>query len=295
MIPRLSAIIPTYNYAAYLKDAITSVLKQSIRDLELIVIDDGSTDNTVEVVESIKDQRLLYHFQDHQGVSAARNTGIRLSSGKYLAFLDADDIWLPQKSALQIREFEENPDIGLVYGSYELIDSGGNHLATRDVGINKANCLEKLICGNCIAGSASTSMINRDVFMKSGLFDPHLIAGEDWDMWLRIARYYEILGLKDVISCIRLHDKNSSSQAKMMDQGFQMVLDKFFNQPDLPFHLSKLEKKARSKAKIAAGLLAARREDYRLSLILSLQALRYQISLSDAYNLLFRSIFQLMI
>lgn len=294
-MPLLSAIIPTYNYAAYLKDAITSVLEQSIYDLELIVIDDGSTDNTIEVVETIKDKRLYYYFQEHHGVSAARNMGIQLSSGKYIAFLDADDIWLPQKSDLQIRTLEENPGVGLVYGSYELIDSGRNRLATREVGIITSNCLEKLICGNYVAGSGSTSMVNREVFRKAGLFDPHLTAGEDWDMWLRIARYYEMRGLKEVVSCIRLHVRNSTSQARNMDQGYQLVLNKFFNQPELPFHLRKLEKKARSKAKVAAGVLAARRGDYKLSLILSLQSLRYQILLPDAYNLLFRSIFQLAI
>lgn len=291
----VSAIIPTYNYSAFLKDAITSALDQSICDLEVIVIDDGSTDNTYEIVGAIKDQRLFYHFQDHQGVSAARNTGIQLSSGKYIAFLDADDIWLPQKSTLQIRVLEENPRGGLIYGSYQLIDSKRNCLATREAEIVESGWLKKLVCGNYVAGSASTSMLNRDVFMKAGLFDPHLTAGEDWDMWLRIANYYEIRGLKEVVSCIRLHNKNSTSRARMMDQGFQAVLDKFFNQPDLPVHLHKLQKKARSRAKVAAGVLAARRGDYRFSLILSLQALRFQMLLPDAYNLLFRSIFQLAI
>lgn len=294
-MPLISAIIPTYNYAPFLKDAITSVLEQSIRDLELIVIDDGSTDDTAEVVETIRDQRLFYHFQDHQGISVARNAGIRLSSGKYIAFLDADDIWIPQKSALQIQVLEKNPCIGLVYGSYMLVDSSRKPLITREAEIVTADWLEKLICGNYVAGSASTSMVNRDAFLKAGLFDPYLSAGEDWDMWLRIARYFEIRGLKEVVSCIRLHERNLTSRAGMMDQGYQTVLDKFFNQPDLPVHLHKLKNKARSKAKIAAGVLAARRGDYKLSVILSLQALRFQMFDPDAYNLICRSIFRLSI
>lgn len=127
------------------------------------------------------------------------------------------------------------------------------------------------------------------------MFDPYLSAGEDWDMWLRIARYFEIRGLNEVVSCIRLHDRNLTSRAGMMDQAYQTILDKFFNQPDLPVHIRQLKNKARSKAKIAAGVLAARRGDYKLSVILCLQALRFQKFVPDAYNLLFRSIFRLSI
>ncbi len=290
-MPLLSAIIPTYNYGIFLKDAVTSVLNQTVSDLELIVVDDGSTDKTTEVIDSIKDRRIHYHFQGNQGLAQARNTGIRLSSGKYLAFLDADDTWLPQKSAWQFQLFEQNPGAGLVYGSYRVVDIKGESLAVRNAEIVKANWLEKLVCGNYVAGSASTSMVRRDVFVKAGLFDPNLAACEDWDLWLRIARWYEIVGLNRVVSCIRLHEKNMTAHTRVMDQGFEDVLDKFFTQPDLPVHLHKLQKKSRSKAKIAAGVMAARRGDYRFAINLSCQAIRFYPWLLDAYYLLFRSVF----
>jgi glycosyltransferase involved in cell wall biosynthesis len=292
-MPLISAIIPAYNYGLYLRQAINSVLEQNVRDLEVIVVDDGSTDSTCEIVEAITDKRVRYHFQENSGLASARNAGILLSSGKYLSFLDADDIWLSQKSALQIRVFEENPRTGLVYGSYQLIDSIGNILATRNAQRFDTGWLEKLVLGNFVAGSASTSMIKQEVFRETGLFDSHLVAGEDWDMWLRIANTYEIRGVKEVVSCIRIHDKNLSSRIRTMDKGYQAVLDKFFNQPDLPISIRKLQKKARARAKISAGVLAAKRGNYRLSSTLSLEALHFHLLLIDAYYLFFRSALRL--
>src|SRR5215831_13288100 len=119
--PLVSAVIPTYNYARYVTGAVESVLAQSFDDLEIVVVDDGSTDETADTLRPFLD-RIRYIRQGHRGLAAARNTGIRVARGPYVAFLDSDDLWLPEKVSVQIARLNGDPAVGLVYGEAVLFD-----------------------------------------------------------------------------------------------------------------------------------------------------------------------------
>jgi len=127
--PKVSVILPTFNRAAYLPDAIESVLCQTFRDFELVIVDDGSTDNTRQIVQMYPDKRIRYRFKQNGGIASALNCGIKQSTGTYLARLDSDDVFLPEKLAYQVACLDANPDCGLVYTQAYNMDEKGNVLA----------------------------------------------------------------------------------------------------------------------------------------------------------------------
>jgi O-antigen biosynthesis protein len=190
--PSVSVIVPTYQRAHCVVRAIESALAQTFTDLEVLVIDDGSTDGTDAAVTSIGDSRVRYIRLSHNaGVAAARNRGMRESRGRYLAFLDSDDIWFPDKLARQIELFEQADDaLGLVYGGVERHDGQGTIEATRPT--HRGRLFRQLLERNVIHGGGSNVMIPRHVVARVGFFDESLPAIEDYDYWLRIARDHEI-------------------------------------------------------------------------------------------------------
>ena len=187
--PTVSVVIPTYNRGWILKEAIDSVLSQNCEGFELIVVDDGSTDNTQEILYSYRD-KIKGIRQKNKGVSAARNKGIVSSSGTYIAFLDSDDLWLPGKLETQLEFFRNNPD-ALICQTEEIwvrngrrVNPGKRHKKVSGFFFEKSLEL-------CIV-SPSAVMIRRDLFNTSGLFDETLPACEDYDIWLRINCRYPI-------------------------------------------------------------------------------------------------------
>lgn len=147
-VPRVSVIIPCYNTARYVKETIESVLNQTRQDFEIIVVDDGSTDDSHNVIASINDQRIRYHYQPNQGLAAARNTGLALATGEFVAFLDADDFFLPEKLARQIAALDSQPEVGLVAGGHLYVDEFGNSLAESQPWIyNPQLDLRTWVCG----------------------------------------------------------------------------------------------------------------------------------------------------
>jgi glycosyltransferase involved in cell wall biosynthesis len=289
-MPLVSVIIPTFNYSEFLPSAVDSALGQTVRDLEVLVIDDGSTDATRAVIARFSDHRLTYHYQDNRGLAAARNRGIRLASGKYLAFLDADDLWLPGKLERQLPLLEVGGRLGLVYGGYEVIDARGRVQAVRQPQAIEGDPLANLLLGNSVSGSATTSVVRAAVFSCVGLFDESLEAAEDWDMWLRIASLFSLGLVKTTVAQIRVHPANMSADPYRMDRSLQKVLDNFFRQPDLGRRYSHLERRARSRARVAAGVMASRRRKFRAARTLALKALRHDLSCRDAYYLLAASL-----
>jgi len=125
---KVSVIIPAYNQGLYLKEAIQSVLDQTYPNFDLVIVDDGSTDDTAEVVHRFRDQRIRYIYQENRGLSAARNTGIQHSDGELLTFLDSDDLFFPDKLEVLVAELEQHPEVGFVAGQAVLIDEYGNPL-----------------------------------------------------------------------------------------------------------------------------------------------------------------------
>lgn len=178
----VSVIIPTYNRVKWISSAIESVFQQTIKNLELIVVDDGSKDDTGKIVKYL-DSKVRYIRQEHQGVSAARNTGIRASKGQYIGFLDSDDLWKPKKLELQLQLFQRKPYLLLVH-SNEVWIRGDKKVNPRKIheksgGWIFSRCLK--LC--CI--SPSSVIVHSDLFKYIGLFDEKLPACEDYDLWLR--------------------------------------------------------------------------------------------------------------
>ncbi len=188
--PAVSVILPTYQRAHVLGRAVDSVLAQTAGDLELIVVDDGSTDGTAELVGSYDDGRIRYLRQDNAGVAAARNRGLRAVRAPLVAFLDSDDEWFPPKLALQTARMAELPDdVGLLYGGVENVTDGGCRRVR--IPTHRGDLHRVLLLTNVLHGTSGV-MIRRAVVATVGFFDEALPAAEDFDYWVRVARFFEI-------------------------------------------------------------------------------------------------------
>ncbi|MBW1707097.1 MAG: glycosyltransferase [Deltaproteobacteria bacterium] len=247
-MPKVSIIIPTYNRAHLVERAINSVLNQTYCDFELIVVDDASTDNTQEVIKSIGDKRIRYiRHGANRGGSAARNTGIGLSEGKYIALLDDDDEWLPAKLEKQVNAFEEVSDkVGLIYTGSEVREEGNNAPLKTYIPRFRGNVRNRLLMGPTVCGSQSV-LIKRECFSKAGVFDESLKSCQDWDMWKRISEDYDFDFVPAVLARTYLHSEQISSNFASLIPGRTKMLEKhmkeFQKHPEiLIIHLKRLGK-----------------------------------------------------
>ena len=204
---KVSVVIPTYNCLDYLPKAIGSVLKQTHQDVELIVIDDNSNDGTSTYLASIDDERIITLSTLGVGAPQARNLGIAKATGKYIAFLDADDFWLPEKLEHQLEFHQRYPDLAMSFTNYEhltedyqvIVDcfSYWSQFQDQDeLFINIENPLEFIIENNVIG--TSTVMVRADVFSQTGSFNADIKYGEDWELWLRMSENHQIGALNSV-------------------------------------------------------------------------------------------------
>jgi glycosyltransferase involved in cell wall biosynthesis len=211
--PTISVIIPTYNRARLLPRAIESVLKQTFTDFELIIVDDGSTDNTKEVINSYikKDNRITYVYQENSGGPAKpKNTGIKIAKGEYIAFLDSDDEWLPSKLEKQYKLYEDNNNknnnIGLVgCGSINIRNKKEIYIPIKSLNANSKKLLIR-----CVPHSSSSIIIKRSIFKKVGLFDENIKIGEDRELYIRINKKYKFLFIQEPLFNYYIHDNNIS-------------------------------------------------------------------------------------
>lgn len=207
-IPKVSVIIPTYNRRDYVQEAIDSVLAQTYTDYEVIVVDDGSTDHTGEVLQARYGEGIRYKWQKNQGESQARNEGLSLSQGEYVAFLDSDDLWLPHKLARQLSELTLHPDVDMVFSQAWMIDEQGcrvQNMAPLGSSLSPADYRYDALCvQNGIVGP-STVIIRRRLLDEVGGFNTAIRFGEDWDLWIRVAAASCIHFIPEVLACIRRH------------------------------------------------------------------------------------------
>lgn len=190
-LPLVTVIIPTYNRALLLPRAISSVLKQTMSDLELLVVDDGSTDGTAAVVRALGDRRIRYLPQANAGVAAARNRGMREARGELVAFLDSDDEWSPHKLARQVACLQQAPaEVGLVYTG--TVDDDGQGGLSVKVAHHRGDLSRVLMRANVLHGGGSNVLIRRRVVATVGFFDETLPAIEDYDYWLRAAQFFHV-------------------------------------------------------------------------------------------------------
>jgi glycosyltransferase involved in cell wall biosynthesis len=226
-LPSLAAvdvIIPTYNGMPYLREAIESVLAQTYENLKLYVIDDGSTDNgaTEKYLQEVKDSRVSYHKKTNGGQATARNLGIKISKSPFITFLDADDVWRPDKLQRQMDVFHKKPDLGMVYGMHKLIDASGKEIG-RVTYKKRGDLFNYLLRGNRVSGSGSMVMARRKVFNDIGSFREDFLIGEDWEMWLRIADKYEIDYVDDFIADLRVLDAGMQQNHLRMAAGLEYM------------------------------------------------------------------------
>ncbi len=186
--PRVAVVIITYHGDRYVAKAIRSVLDQSHTDLELVVVEDGSRDQTESIVAGFHDARVRYVWRPNGGLSAARNTGVAATTAPLIAFLDVDDWWHPDKLSAQVAVLSADPSLGAVYSSAALIPEDTDGPADEVPAEAAGDIFTRLLRSNCISGSASSLMVRRKLFEQVGRFDESVKYAEDWECWLRLAR-----------------------------------------------------------------------------------------------------------
>ena len=236
----VSIIIPTFNYGKFLTDTLQSVKNQSYKDWECIVIDDGSMDNTRDVVNNfvVSDNRFKYIYQANEGVSSARNAGIKESVGHFIQFLDGDDLLQEDKIKSQVDAFTNYPNIDIVYNEVRFFDDGNQaQLRTSLNGDKPDNWMPKLSTkGTEIVKQFSkinflvmnSPLTKKSVFTKVGFFDESMKALEDWDFWMRCALgncYFYFNEQKNSLALVRVHKGSLSTEKTLMAKGNFMFLE----------------------------------------------------------------------
>jgi len=226
--PLVSCVIPCYNRGALVRDTIDSVLRQTYEPVEIIAVDDGSTDDTNDVLASYGNEIRVIR-QENGGTASARNTGIRESKGKYLAWLDSDDTWLPEKTAAEVDVLERHAGVAQVYTAFVLMDVDGNPKATGErVAIPdaeiKADTLAMLLVESVVM--PSSSMVRRSALDDVGWFDPSY-DWEDWELNFRLARKFPFAYIDAPLMRYRVHNNSKSADLWLHSQGMLQLRAKF--------------------------------------------------------------------
>jgi glycosyltransferase involved in cell wall biosynthesis len=225
--PVVSIIIPTYNRGTLLARAVKSVLNQTYKKFELIIVDDASTDNTGEVVRSFNDERIKYiRREKNGGEAAARNTGIETAVCEYIAYQDSDDEWLPEKLEKQIRVFENcSPEAGVVYTAFWKIEDGKKtYVPFAWVGKKNGDIHKELLYGNFIG--SPVVLIKKECFDRVGLFDERLRNLVDWEMWLRISKLYHFRCIDEPLVIAYYNFGNISDNPNSFIDSMELILQK---------------------------------------------------------------------
>jgi len=218
---RISAIIPCYNYAHYLGRAIESALAQTHPLAEVLVVDDGSTDNTAEVARAYPPP-VRHIFQENRGLSSARNTGVKEARSEWVALLDADDWWLPLKTERQVEALGRRPEAVLSYTGVHFVEPNGTTHERRGTPDNKL--WPTIRHTNQIV--PSTVLIKRDVLLAAGGFDESLRACEDWEMWVRLGPEAQFAGVEEPLTEYQLTPMSMSSNEAKMLENTERILEK---------------------------------------------------------------------
>lgn len=224
---KISVVVPAYNAEKTILTTVKSILQQTHKDLEIIIIDDGSSDRTVEIVETIKDSRLKIYSYENGGISIARNRGIDIATGEYISFLDADDRWTEDKLAAQLLALEANPQTALayswVYFQYETEAQSYADTSEHFTG----NIYRDLLLKNFLH-NGSNALIKTSIVKEIGYFDPELKAVEDWDFYLRIAAKYNFVLVPKVQIIYQQSNSSMTTNISLMEQYLQLVIERAF-------------------------------------------------------------------
>jgi glycosyltransferase involved in cell wall biosynthesis len=223
--PRVSVVIPAWNAAHTLPETLASVFHQTFADYEVLVVDDGSTDTTPDLLGGYGDRIRVLRKANEGRPSTTRNLGVRAARGELIAFLDADDRWQPEKLARQVALFDRNPDLGLVYSAATVIDGEGRTIRmARCPAAGRGRIYGLLSTRNFIIGSSA--MARRAAIEAVGYYDESLTSAENWDLWIRIARHWEIDFVPEPLTDYRVHSGNRSARVALRERNIFRILEK---------------------------------------------------------------------
>src|SRR4030067_2171392 len=277
----ISVIIPTHNYKKYIGEAISSVLRQTYADYEIIVVDDGSTDDTGEIIKK-NFPEVRYFYIPNQGVSKARNYGIRRARWELIAFLDADDLWLPEKLEKQLKVFDADRDLMMVFTEHRAFDTNGIREAIflKKERLMKGDVVKNIFLYSHVA--LPTVIVRRHAFQEIGYFEENLITAEDDNLWMRIALKFRIHLLDEVLVHCRITENSLSRSASNLFPGvlknIELIETKY---PDLRKRLGRANIR-RKKSDIYAdyGYFLFSRGDYAMARRYYLKSITFYLKIS---------------
>ena len=286
----VSVIVPTYNVEEYISRTINSILAQTYSNFELLIIDDESPDRSVEICQQFKDSRLKIISQKNRGLAGARNTGIRNAKGEYLAFLDADDLWLPKKLENHVQHLESSPTVGISFSRSAFIDINDRELGIYQMPKLKEITAEHLLCRNPI-GNGSASVIRRETLneikfkdnihgeIEDFYFDDRFRQSEDIECWIRIAikTKWKIEGIPEALTLYRVNTEGLSANVFKQLASWEKVIEK--TRQYAPELLEKWENTARAYQLRYLARRAVRLRDGKIAIELIDRALKTDFSI----------------
>lgn len=228
----VSVIITAYNRENFIIDAIDSVIAQTYKNWELIIIDDGSTDNTKEIIEKhLESEKISYYYQSNQKQASALNAGLKYARGDWIAFLDSDNIWLPDRLTLGINCSLSNSGMGLIYGDIYTINEVGVRVSDKNMKRYTGNVTARLLFDNFI--TFNTALIRKDILEKIGGFNVDLDRAPDYDCWLRISTMTKVFYISEYLAEYRVMDDQISSDKNSRFDNNEKTIKRFLhNYPD---------------------------------------------------------------
>jgi len=224
--PLMSIIVPTYNRESFIVEAIQSVLEQTYSNWELIIVDDGSTDNTLETIKDIiTDDRISYYHQKNQGQSVARNVGINKSTGEYICFLDSDNKWLQNRLEISVKVILNNPQVDIVYGDSISIDIQGHEISRHVMKKYSGHVTKELIKDNFI--SMNAAIAKKKCFDEMGAFNEKDRLAEDYELWLRFSTKYTFMHIPEFMALYRVMEDQLSTDKDKRLYANECIIRKF--------------------------------------------------------------------
>ncbi|RBW49726.1 glycosyltransferase family 2 protein [Marinobacter sp. F3R11] len=286
----VSVIVPVYNRAHLVSETIESILSQTYEPIETILINDGSTDESLSVLreyESRFPDKIRVIDQQNQGQIAARNNGIEIAQGEYIAFLDSDDLWLKDKLERQIPLFEDG--VGLVYSGTEIIDENGCTIRVeRADELISGYIYPQLLVKNRMTGG--TVVVTSDALKRVGLFSSDFKAAENWDLWLRICRIYSVRVVPDPLIKYRVHSQNMSGDGQLMLRAKRQIIEKHCDLDSKDRVIASYSRQAYADYHYRAGLNFFAADQYRLARKEFISVLRFSFVYEDTWLRLIRSL-----
>lgn len=236
-MPLISVITPAYNAEKTIRETVESVLKQTFSDFELLIINDGSQDSTLDIVSSISDPRIKVFSYPNAGPQKSRNRGVDLAGGEYVSFLDADDLWTPDKLEAQLKALQANPQAAVAYSWTEYIYEDGRYFRPGPQFSYSGDVYARLLLSDFV-GSGSNPLIRKQALIAVDRFDESLPAAQDWEMWLRLAARYHFVAVPSIQILYRVGTNSWSSNVSRMELASLQVIEKAFAQaPESIRHL----------------------------------------------------------